>query len=277
MTSEAELQFQVVIDADLASKVKGVVALGDFELEGEDSVSAIYKATEAHVFYRDLIFGRPFPLVLVTRGIENLGVLLGITLFLHRDLAIHPGVPGLFAALNMADFHGVAGLAHIDRDLSRFCKFLKKFIAEPRNKKEQQEALSTSVGWLRSYLLEGTLPALPPEKEPPRIIDRGTNGFVVATSSHGDLLLGWEELYRSGFLRGVLLYYQVGKDRWKVLGARKSGYLAFDLKTAAAALNEVEAAMGELADWATDGYWLTGPEEGTLILPSNLLEVLVRV
>ncbi len=276
MTPGTELQFQVVVDADLGSKVKGVVAFGDFEPEGDGANTAIFKVSEAHVFYRDLIFGRPFPLVLATRKIENLGVLLGVVLFLHRDLAIHPGMPGLFAAVNLVDFHGVAGLAHVDRDLGRFCRFLLRFIEEPRNKKEQQEALTTAVGWVRSYLLEGSLPSLPSEKEPPRVIDRGTNGFVVASSTHGDLLLGWEELYRLGFLRGVLLH-SAGNDRWQVLAARKSSYMEFDLNRAAAALNEAESAMGEPAEWRTDGNWLAGPKQGTLILPSALLEVLLRV
>jgi len=269
-----ELHFQIVVDPYLSSKVKGVVAFGEFE--AEDAQTAVYKSSEGHVFYRDLIFGRPLPLVLVTRRVENLGVLLAITLFLHRDLAIHPAIPGLYAAVNLGDFHGVAGYAHVDRDLSRFLKFLREYMGLPRSKNAQQAALVEAVGWLRAYVLEGTLPALTPEKEPPRVVDRGTDGFVFATSSHEDLLLGWEELYRSGFLRGVLMH-QVANDRWHVLAARKGGYLAFDLNQAAVALNEAEAVMGEPSGWLSDGLWLASPKQGTLILPSAILELLLRV
>lgn len=263
-----ELRLQVVLDKDLESTIEGAVGFGDFKGE------AVYSVYEAHLFYRDLILGRPLPLVLVARNLETMGVLLSITLFLHRDLALNPAIPGLLSAINLMDIHGTAGLAHVDRDLAKFLKFVRSYLANTQDK--VQDALATAVGFLRAYVLDGRVPALPPDREPPRVVDRGTDGFVLATSQHSDLLLGWEELYREGFLRGVLMH-QEGEDRWHVLAARKSPYLSFDLQKAAILLNEAEAAMGEPEEWVADEHWLRGPGWGTLILPSALLQVFLRI
>lgn len=268
-----ELKLQVLLNKDLESEVEGVVAFGDFKPKGE-SPGALYSVYEAHLFYRDLILGRHLPLVLVARDLETMGVLLSVALFLHRDLALNPAIPGLLSAVNLMDVHGVVGLAHVDRDLSKFLKFVRAYLTTTKDK--AQDALATAVGWLRAYVLEGRVPALPPDPEPPRPVDWGSDGFVFATSQHSELLLGWEELYREGFLRGVLMH-QSGADRWHVLAARKSPYLSFDLQKAASLLNEAEVAMGELPEWVTDGQWLRGPEEGTLIPPSTLLQVFLRI
>ena len=269
-----ELEFKVVVDKDLGRKVEGVVAFGDFVTEDSTGRTAIYQVNEVSEFFRDLILGRPLPLVFVTRDLENLSVILGVTLFLHRDLAIQPIVPSLLTSFGLADAYGVPGQAHVDRDLSRFLKFLRVYVGSAKGKKGQQEALTSAVSWIRAYILEGSLPALPTEPDPPRIIEQGTDGFVFATTK-GNLSAGWEELYRQGFLRGVLLTQNA--DRWKVLAARKSAFLALDLTKAADALNEAEAAMGEPSDWVTDGIWLLSPENGTLIPPSTILQVFLRV
>jgi hypothetical protein len=70
---------------------------------------------------------------------------------------------------------------------------------------------------------------------------------------------------------------QESVDRWHVLAARKSSYLSLDLNKAASLLNEMETVLGEPAEWVTDGLWLRGPERGTLILPTTLLNVFVRI
>lgn len=269
-----ELRLQVVLDKELESLIEGVVAFGDFKPKGDNPFTAIYSVDGAHSFYSDLILGRPLPLVLVIRNVETMGVLLSVALFLHRELALNPAIPGMLAAVNLMDTHGVRGLAHVDRDLAKFLKFVRAYLVNYTGK--VQEALGTAVGFLRSYLLEGRIPALPPEPEPPRPVHLGTDGFVFATGTHPDLFTGWEELYREGFLRGVLMH-QKGEDRWHVLAARKSPYLSFDLQKAASLLNEAEAAMGEPQGWQTDEYWLQGPEDGTLILPSVLLQVFLRI
>jgi hypothetical protein len=269
-----ELKLQVVFDKHLGPLVEGVVAFGDFKPKDTNPLTAIYSVDEAHKFYLDLILGRPLPLVLVLRDVETLGVLLSVALFLHRDLALSPTLPGLLAAVNLVDTFDVRGAAHLDRDLSKFLKFLRAYLINTKDK--VQDVLATAVGFLRSYLLEGRMPALPPEPEPPRPVNWGTDGFVFATSTHPNLLTGWEELYRGGFLRGVLMH-QAGGDRWHVLAARKSPYLSFDLSKAASLLNEAEAAMGEPQEWKATDHWLQGPEMGTLIAPSVLLQVFLRI
>jgi len=35
--------------------------------------------------------------------------------------------------------------------------------------------------------------------------------------------------------------------------------------------------VGEPGGWASDGYWLSGPEGGTMLIPSMILQVLQRV
>lgn len=267
-----ELKFQVVLDRNINSKVSGVLAFGDFTTE--DKAAAVYSVDGLASFFRDLILGRPYPLVFVARGIDNLGTLTALTLFLYRDLAINPATPGFIASVTLVDGLGTSGLAHLDRDASRFLRFIRSFL-QATPEKNTQEALATVVGWIRAYILSGALPALPPAIPEPRIIDRGTDGFVFASTSHPDLLLGWEELFRQGFLRGALLQ-KVELDRWRVLCARKSFYLTFDLKKVASALNQAEEAMAEPAEWETDGLWLRGPEKGSLVLPSALLNVLLK-
>jgi len=156
-------------------------------------------------------------------------------------------------------------------------RFLQRYLGVLESKREQQEALPLMVRWICAYLLDGSFPALPPEKELPRVIDRGTDGFVFASCPHDDLSCGWEELFRMGFLRGVLAC-SAGTDRWGVCCRVKSLYLSLDLTKAASILNEMEAAMGEPEGWEVlNGTSLWGPKAGTLILPTDLLQVMLRV
>ncbi len=228
-------------------------------------------------FYEDLIMGRPFPLVFATRGIRDIQTVVAISLFLHRELAINPATPNLVVAAELVDKYENAGLAHIDYDLGRFFRFVKRFLPPGLSKKELESRLVSAVAWMREYVLEGRLPAMPGEPPSPRIIDRGTNGFVVAEApAKSRLDEVWVELFRQGFLRGVVFGATSG-DRRQVLIARKSGFLTFDLARAAEIFNEAERAMGELPGWEATELWLVGPEDGTLLLPSMLLDVLVRV
>jgi hypothetical protein len=272
MTDEP-LKLKVYIDASLESEVQGVVAFGDFTLK--DDLGVVYPDLGVAAFYEDLYLGRPFPLVFVTRGVHTIGKLVAISLFLHRDLAIHPGTPGLVTAASFVDRHKLVGLAHIDRDLGRFFKFLETYLPASLSRDEQHERLGTAVDWIRQHVLEGTLPAMPPEPELPKILDVGTSGFVLAEAS-GSLEDGWIELYRQGFLRGAL-FSPPHNDRRGVLVARKSLFLAFDLPRAASILNEAEGAMGESQRWIPSELWLRGPDGGTLLPISAVTDILVRV
>jgi len=267
-----ELRFQVIVDAKVAREVDGVLAFGDFE-PGDDAVVYPDDHTALPRFFLDLIQGHPYPLTLVTRSIHTIGRLVSVALFLHRDLAIHPAMPGVVAAASLTDELGLAGLAHIERDLSRFFRLLEGYLPPNLGRKAQQERLGTAVGWVREYVLEGSLPALPVEPAPPKVLDIGTDGFVIAEGSA--LEDCWVELYRQGFLRGVVFGPARKDGRRAVLVARKSRLLPFDLRKAAEVLNEAEKAMGEPPGWLAGELGLLC--EGTLLRAEDVTKVLIRV
>jgi len=267
-----ELRFQVIVDAKVDREVDGVLAFGDFE-PGPDAVAYPDDHTALPRFFVDLIQGRPYPLTVVTRSIHTVGRLVSVALFLHRDLAIHPAMPGLVAAASLTDELGLAGLAHLDRDLARFFQLLGSYLPPNLGKKAQQERLGTAVVWIRQYVLEGSLPALPVEAPPPEILDTGTNGFVLAEGRPSED--SWVELYRQGFLRGVVFGPSRKDGRRAALAARKSLFLPFDLRKAAEVLNEAETAMGEPSGWLVGPLWLKSG--GTLLEPEDVMKVLVRV
>lgn len=269
-----DLSFHVVLDPKLGNRIEGAVAFGDFETHPQ---AAVYPSDGLLAFHRDLILGRALPLVFVTRGLHNLGVAAAITLFLHRDLALHPNLPGFLYGVDLADRYGVSGHSHLDRDLSRFFRLVKGVLAASKGKTAQKEALDTVVGWVHEYVIDGGLPGLPPEAQPPRILDRGTDGFVLATSE-SDFEWAWEELFRMGHLRGLLTAPMSERpNHWVYLGARKSPFLAMDLHKAAEILNQGEEQLGDEARWRSDGMWLFGPKEGTLLPPASVVSILTRV
>lgn len=271
-----ELRFNVVVlDPQDQRQVTNAVAFGAFE--AADSEALVYPKEGARAFFDDLILGRPMPLTLITSGLDKMGLLVAIAVFLSRDLAIHPATPNLFMAADFVDRYQLAGLAHIDRDMGRFFIFLAAYLEDGQGRKELESRLATAVTLVRDYILEGNLPALPPEPPVPRILDRGTDGFVVAeTPSWTDMELGWLELYRQGFLRGVLFGTR-RQDRQAVLVARKSLFLSLNLQKAAEIFNEAERAMGEEPAWEASELWLRGPEEGTFLRVTSILDVLLRV
>lgn len=270
-----ELRFEVIIDPDLSPEIENVVAFGEFT--SPNGTAAIFPdgALALTRFYGDLVLGRPFPLTLVLRKIDTIGKIVSLVLFLHRDLAIHPKMPALVAAASFVDQLKLVGLAHIDPDLARFFKFLVSYLPPTLSRSDLKKRLVTVVGWIREYLLEDRLPALPPAPPIPRILDVGTNGFVLA-EGQCPLEDGWVELFRQGYLRGAL--FSPDRDgRRIVMVARKSPFLDFDLRKAADILNEAEQAMGEPPDWVTDGLWLNSPPKGTLLLVSAITKVFVRI
>lgn len=226
-------------------------------------------------FFEDLVMGRELPLVFATKAIQDVDTLVAIALFLHRDLAIHPAVPGFVYTVDWIHRGGLPALAHVDEDLGRFVSFLRAYFPDKLGKQEFVDRLKQAIEWLRDYIFNGNIPHMGKAPARARVVDIGTNGFVVA-QTRGSLFDGWVDLYRQGHLRGILV--NTGKaDRRHVLAARKSQHVPFDLTMAAHFLNQMETAMGELPTWESDGLWLKGPEDGTLILVVDILKVLTRV
>ena len=228
-------------------------------------------------FYEDVLQGRPLPGKFVTPKI-NFDTVFAITLFLHRDLATHPAVPGIFASVDLAHRRGIQGLAHLPSDLANFLVALALLFEKPLSKKAEGEQLRTVVEWVYAYVSEDRLPSIGQGiSATPKILDAGTNGFVVAEDSSGLLSLAWLDLYRQGFLRGVLFGALRAGGRRDVLASRKSVYVPFNLVRAASLLNEVEAAMGQPPGWNADELWLRSPTLGTTLDTATMMEVFLRV
>jgi hypothetical protein len=228
-------------------------------------------------FYEDLLLGRAMPPVFATPTIRDIDTILAIALFLHRDLATHPNTAGFVYTVDFVHRHGLPALAHIEPDLARFFSAMRIYFPDNLSQRETSGRIAQAVTWIRDYIHDGAIPLLGPTPcHEVRVIDHGTVGFVVAETS-GSLWDGWVELYKAGFLRGVLI--NPISDRKQILVSRKSSFVPLNLVLASRILNQMETAMGELPDWKThlEGLWLESPSEGTLILVKDLLDVLVRM
>jgi hypothetical protein len=286
-----ELELNVRIEKDLPPVVDGAVsfetgatreqlndpAIVAYEHHGEGFTTSDQGALSA--FFEDLLLGRPMPLVLATPRIQDVDTLVAISLFLHRDLATHPNMPAFVYVTDFVHRMGLPALAHLDDHLARFFSALRAYFPDKGlSQRETSKRLQNALGWVRQYIHEESIPLVgsPPEVRI-QVIDRGSNGFVVAEGT-GPLLDGWVELYRQGHLRGLLVGPALN-DRRQALVARKSLFLPFNLEMAARIFNQMESAMGEDPAWsmAPNGLWLEGPKEGTLILVQDLLKVLTRV
>lgn len=264
------LNFLVTIDPTLPLVLdQAILAFGPFEAKHEGALVYSQEAHEAlSCFYVDLLCGRPIPLHFAAREVQEVSTIVALALFLDRQVVLSPKMPGLLASVNLWETLGEVGLAHIDRDLARLFLLLKAYLAEKTSRQQAGQKLANVVGWVRDWLLEDRLPALPKEPPPPQILDRGTNGFVVALTTPTFLVHGMIELYRQGHLRGVL--YAPSQDKTHVLAFRKP-CLHFDLAKARSQLNAAEGG------WELQRYCLRSPAKGSLLPRDTLTEVFVRV
>lgn len=224
-------------------------------------------------FWWDLVAGRPLPLKLVIRQVDDERTLLAVALFLHRDLAVHPRMPNVLTASAFWRVRPDWGLSHVDRDLGRFLAFLRAAVPPSGlDRRTLGERMASAVRWIREYVTEDRLPPLPPMPMP-MILDVGTNGFVVAATTLGSLKDGWLDLFRLGHLRGVLVQ-ELPDGRRSVMVARKSEWTALNLHAAAEVFNAMEAAMGSPFTWTVTGDRLVG--QVTEIRVEDLVRVLVR-
>jgi hypothetical protein len=273
------VDIRVTVDPDLPELLnEPVVAFGYFK--GFHAGLTIYEpvglGSALSRLYIDLICGKSLPLTFFTRSVQHLEAIIAASLFLDRELVLHPKAAELVSAVELVTQLREGGLAHVERDLGRLLLLIDGYLCSaPMTREEQGRKLGEVVQWLRNYALEGRLPALPRESEPPTILDRGTNGFVLATAS-GSLVDAVVELYRQGHLRGLVLQpLEAGRER--VLAFRKSPHVRFDLQTAQTHLNAVEAALGQPGRWSDERFLLASPKEGTLIPRRDLIETFLRV
>ena len=253
-TLATELAFQVLVDPNITEAPEG---------------SFLYEENLGS-FYHMLISGSPLPLTLVIRSLEDVTTLLAIALFLHRDLSIHPSMPGLVTAFNLVCDEPFWGPAHIDRDLARFLRHLQQYVSQTGlDKRQQGECVASSVQWIREYVHLGNLPQMAPEPPPPSVLLTGSDGFVLAKTEK-NLPLGWVELFRQGHLKGILIGPSVN-DRRPVTIARKSPAVTFGLDRLQAALEAVEDALGEISSWSLTEDTLSTP--GTLMTLQHLLQL----
>lgn len=274
------MELRVTVDPDLPTHLnEAVVAFGPFEGahagltiygNGEHGSSAVSR------LYIDLICGRPLPLTFYTRSAQSLETVVAVSLFMDRELCLHPGAASLVSAVELATQLQEGGLAHVSRDLARLLLFIDVYFCAPlMDRAEQGRRMAQVVRWLRGYVLDAALPSLPPEPEPPTVVDRGSNGFVLATAT-GRLVDAVVELYRQGHLRGVV-FQGLENRRERVLAFRKSPYVRFDLGVAEAHLNAVERQRGEPAEWRLERLLLAGPSKGTTIARKDLIQSFLRV
>jgi hypothetical protein len=281
----AALNFQVVIDPTAPPVVKDAISFETGASPVEAAESFVYEhhgeGFEPHAkgaltkFYEDLILGTALPLTFATRKIKDVDILVAISLFLFRDLAIHPATPGLVAAVDLIHRYGPTFLGHVDADLARFLRGVKDYFPSGVSKQETGERLATATQWVREYVVDGNLPNIGPRITKPRIIEVGTNGFVLA-EARKPTVDAWADLFRQGFLRGVMIGPADGDFR-HVIASRKSERVEFNLEQAVLHLNELERLSGAEPLWRVDGDFLFGPPDGSLILVSHLLGVFLRV
>ena len=226
------------------------------------------------MLFEDMILGRPLPMQFVTRRVTDVDTIVAMALFTFRDVALHPRMAALVAKVDLVHRRGFPLLAHLGTDDVLFLRLLRGFFPDGLSRREEGERLRTALEWVRDYVLHETFPALGTPLPDVQVLSRGTDGFVLAITG-GTLVEGWVEIYRQGHLRGVLFGPQID-DRPTVLVSRKSYYVALDLGLAAQRLNDLEVIVGCAASWVVSGDWLWGPSEGTRILASHIVEVLLR-
>jgi hypothetical protein len=226
-------------------------------------------------FFEDLSLGRRMPTTFATRSMRDVDTMFAITLFLNRDLVLVPGMVNLVAQIDLVHRRGVSMMAHLDPFMVGFIKLLRSYFPESLAKRDMGGRIETACMWIRDLVTEGAYPAIRSGLPDVNVLDRGTGGFALAETS-GDLVEGWVVLFSEGFVRGVLVSPEK-EGRRQVVATRKSGFVSFDLTLATKLLNDVEAAMGEPAQWECRGDWLFSPSKGTTFAIPHMLEIFLRV
>lgn len=284
-----ELRFEIIVNETLEAVVPGCISFenGATPEEVADGTNVVYEHhgpgfTDTSkgaltCFYEDLIFARPLPLRFATRRINDVDTALAVALFLHRSIAIAPNTTSFVASVDLVHRWGLPAFAHVPEEHGRFIRFMRRhLLVDNASTREHGSRLTDVIGWIRDYLEHDMLPTINEPQTSVRVIDHGTNGFVAATADGDDLTEGWVQLFRQGFLRGVLM----GPDREgrrNVVIARKTDAVELDLDAGAMLFDELEVAHGEIPGWSVRENLLVSPERGTIITLSEMIEILVRL
>jgi hypothetical protein len=279
-----ELQFQVIVDPGQPALVDNTICFETgalvsqvgpmvYEHHGKDfnprSTGALTQ------FFEDLICGTPLPLNFTTHEVRGPDTILAITLFLNRDLALNPATLGLVYGVDLVHRFGPSMLAHLDPTIAGFLRSFNKFFPDTLSKIDRGERIGTAVQWIREYLIDGRIPNIGSSLPEVRVLDVGTNGFVLAETSKPSVE-AWEVLYRLGHLRGVLIGEPI-EDSIPILGSRKSERAWPNLSHCIPFLNDLDVISGGVSGWRLDGDFVHSPAVGTKILVSHLLEVFLRI
>jgi len=281
-----ELQFRVLIDPTAPALVKDAVSFetgatkaevvpGSYVYEHHGEEFSLDEPGALPRFFEDLLIGSPLPLTFATKSVQDIDTLVAIALFLYRDLAIHPATPGLVYAVDLIHRKGPTMLGQVDEDLARFLQGMRVYFPAKAPRQEVGERLTSATQWIHEYILDGTLPNIGPLMTKPRVIEVGSNGFVLSEARKPSIE-AWADLYRQGFLRGFMISPE-DRDFRHVIASRKSARIEFDLQMAAVHLNELERVSGGDPKWRVEGDFLFSPPDGSLVLVSYMLGVFQRV
>jgi hypothetical protein len=279
-----DLQFQVIVDPGQPALIDNTICFETgarssqvgpmvYEHHGEDfSMRSTGALTQ---FFEDLICGTPLPLTFTTHEVKGPDTILAITLFLNRDLALNPATLGLVYGVDLVHRFGPSMLAHLDPTIAGFLRSFNKFFPDTLSKIDRGERIGTAVQWVREYLIDGRIPNIGSPLPDVRVLDIGTNGFVLAETSKPSVE-AWETLYRLGHLRGVLIGDPI-EDSRHILCSRKSERAWPNLSHCIPFLNDLDTISGGVSGWRMEGDFIHSPTVGTKILVSHLLEVFLRI
>jgi hypothetical protein len=276
-----DLRFNVVIGSEISEEsvlfergsTPDKLGLGVYEHHGEGYDSFTPGALTR--LFEDLVIGTKLPLSFSTPTLNAPDTILAIALFMGRDLLLLPATPGLVYGVDLAHRFGPQLLAHLDPIVSGFFKAFPRFFTPNLTNQEIGERVSTMIQWTREYLTEGKYPNLSAAAPEVRVLDVGTNGFVLAEA----LIVSvdaWEVLYRDGHLRGVILGPEV-EGRRRVLASRKNERAWEGLPRVVPFLNELETLSNGDSKWSCEGDFVYSPSVGTNALISHLLKVFLGI
>jgi hypothetical protein len=279
-----EIQFQVVIGPEVPIISEGTICfetgaspqqLGPGIYDHHGAGFDQFTPGALTRLFEDLVIGTKLPMSLSTPKLRAPDTLLAIALFLDRSLLLLPATPGLVYGVDLAHRLGPQLLSHLDPMVSGFFKAFSRVLIPNLSSREAGDHVKVMVQWIREYLTEGKVPNLWGEIPEVRVLDIGTNGFVLAEAL-SITFDAWEVLYREGHLRGVLLGPEV-EGRRRVLASRKNERSWEGLSKAVPFLNELEVLSEGVPEWICEGDFVFSPSVGTNVLVSHLLKVFLGI